>query len=181
MKRETRRARRLGGFDPVTVNDRACFLLVSESVSNRRRGTLALIARHRDVATTQICDSPVTVAYIEGSQLRHYSKAGFAMAKGKQEKTPTKTIPKSRAFASADAALRISAQDFCAWQGGLDLSSAAAARLLYVAPNTLASYRADGGPPSIARQCWAIVAGIQPDTGQKRAELLGRLNAALDG
>jgi hypothetical protein len=103
------------------------------------------------------------------------------MARSKQEKEPAKQISKSRAFASADTALRISAQDFCAWQERLGLSNAATARLLYVAANTLVAYRTAGAGPDVARQCWAIVAGIQPDTGQKRAELLGRLNAAIDG
>lgn len=103
------------------------------------------------------------------------------MGKEKHEKASVKQIAKSRAFASADTALRISAQDFCAWQERLGLSNAAAARLLYVAANTLVGYRTAGAGPDVARQCWAIVAGIQPDTGQKRAELLGRINAALDG
>ena len=84
------------------------------------------------------------------------------MAKGKTIKTPAKPAAKSRAFASADSALRISAADFCAWQAGLGLSGAAAARLLYVSANTLAGYRNDGAPPDIARQCRAILAGIDP-------------------
>ena len=102
------------------------------------------------------------------------------MAKGKPETTPAKPAAKSRAFASADTALRISAEEFNAWQASLGLSGAAAARLLYVSVNTLAGYKANGAPPDIARQCWAIVAGIRPDTGRDRAALLGRLNAALD-
>jgi hypothetical protein len=102
------------------------------------------------------------------------------MSKAATAKPGKSTKAKSRAFASADSSLRISGADFCAWQDSLGLSGAAAARLLYVSPNTLAAYQTDGAPPDIARQCWAIVAGIKPDTGRKRAELLGRLQAALD-
>jgi hypothetical protein len=102
------------------------------------------------------------------------------MVAGKRNKAPSKPVAKSRAFASADAALRISADEFNAWQASLGLSGAAAARLLYVSANTLAGYQANGASPDIARQCWAIVAGIRPDTGPERAALLGRLNAAID-
>ena len=102
------------------------------------------------------------------------------MSKAKPVKEATKHLRRPRAFASADSALRISAADFCAWQEGQGLTIAAAARLLYISDNTIAKYRADGAPPDIARQCWAIIAGIRPDTGQKRAELLGKFNLALD-
>ncbi len=102
------------------------------------------------------------------------------MAKTKPAKRVSVRKPASRAFASADASLRISAAEFVAWQERQGLSNAAAARLLYVSANTLTAYRAAGAGPDVARQCWAIVAGIRPDTGQKRAELLGRLNSALD-
>ncbi|MCK1577816.1 hypothetical protein [Bradyrhizobium sp. 174] len=102
------------------------------------------------------------------------------MTKAKAAKEATKHIRRPRAFASADSSLRISAADFCAWQEGLGLSIAAVAALLYVAENTVAKYRAEGAPPDIARQCWAIIAGIKPDTGQKRAELLGKFSLALD-
>ncbi|MCW2195049.1 hypothetical protein AB7M45_007822 [Bradyrhizobium elkanii] len=99
----------------------------------------------------------------------------------KASKATAKRKPASRAFASADTSLRISAAEFRTWQEGAGLSNAAAARLLYVAENTLAQYRANGAGPDIARQIWAIIAGIRPDTGRQRAELLGRINAALDG
>lgn len=101
------------------------------------------------------------------------------MAKGKPVKAPAKTKPASRAFASADSSLRISAADFLEWQA--DRSNAATARLLYVAVNTVVNYRDNGAPPNVARQIWAIVAGIRPDTGKARAALLGRINTALDG
>lgn len=103
------------------------------------------------------------------------------MVKTPPTKAPDKQARKPRAFASADTALRISAAEFRTWQEGAGLSNAAAARLLYVSENTLAQYRANGAGPDIARQIWAITAGIRPDTGRQRAELLGRINAALDG
>jgi hypothetical protein len=93
-------------------------------------------------------------------------------------KPVTKVKPNSRAWSSADPAKRLTAAQFREWQGAR--SNAATARLLYVSENTLAQYREEGAPPGIARQCWAIDAGIEPDTGPERARLLGRINAALD-
>jgi hypothetical protein len=85
------------------------------------------------------------------------------MVKGKADKAQIKQVPKSRAFASGDAALRISAADFIAWQDRLDLSNAAAARVLYVSVNTVATFRKTGAGPEIARQCRAIYLGVAPD------------------
>ena len=101
------------------------------------------------------------------------------MVKGKADKAQIKHVPKSRAFASGDASLRISAADFIAWQDRLNLSNAAAARVLYVSVNTVATFRKVGAGPNIARQCWAIVSGIEPDQGQWHSELLAELNATL--
>ncbi len=98
---------------------------------------------------------------------------------GKRDKVPTRPAAKSRAFASADSSLRISAAEFIAWQEELGLSNAAAARLLYVSANTLAGYRAAGAGPDIARQCRAIVAGIDPADTMAHCALLGRVNAVL--
>lgn len=101
------------------------------------------------------------------------------MAKGKAAKVPAKPPAKSRAFASADTSLRISAAEFVAWQEGLGLSSADAARLLYVSANTLTAYRAAGAGPDVARQCRAIVAGIDPGDSWDHCRMLGRVNEAI--
>lgn len=94
---------------------------------------------------------------------------------------PSNSAPKSRAFAAGDASLRISAEQFRDWQKAQGLSGVDAARLLYVSTGKIAEFRASGAPAAIARACWAIMAGIRPETGPQRAALLGRLNSALDG
>jgi hypothetical protein len=101
------------------------------------------------------------------------------MAKAKAVKAPVKTQKKSRAFASADTSLRITAAEFVAWQEGMGLSNADAARLLYVSANTLTTYRAAGAGPDVARQCRAIVAGIEPGDSWDHCRVLGRINEAI--
>lgn len=101
------------------------------------------------------------------------------MRKPKHEKAPTKPAAKSRAFASADTALRINAAEFIAWQEGLGLSNAAAARLLYVSANTLAAYRAEGAGADIARQCRAIRLGIRPDDSWQFIERAAKMLETL--
>src|SRR5262249_48691426 len=85
------------------------------------------------------------------------------MAKGKSVKVTTKATPQRRAYASADTTLRISAEDFKAWQERLDLSNADAARLLFVGPNTITAARAAGAGPDIALKCRAVSLGITAD------------------
>ena len=85
------------------------------------------------------------------------------MAKGKTSSTPAKRAPKRRAYASSDTALRISADEFKAWQAGLDLSNADAARLLFVGPNTITAARTVGAGPDLALKCRAVSLGITAD------------------
>lgn len=103
------------------------------------------------------------------------------MAKATRKTVALKTAPKSRAYSSADSALRISAAEFVAWQEALGLSNEAAARALYRSPNTVATFREAGAPPDIAILCRAIRLGVAADDGwqfiEKAAETLKTLRA----
>jgi hypothetical protein len=101
------------------------------------------------------------------------------MRNAKPKTAIAKQTTRNRANASADTSLRISAAEFVAWQTDLGLSSAAAARLLYVSENTLAGYRVSGADPGIARQCRAILAGIDPADTFEHCKKLGQINAIL--
>jgi len=91
----------------------------------------------------------------------------------------SRPIPKSRAFASADTSLRISADEFTTWQQRLDLSNADAAAALYVSPNTVTAARRDGAGAEMALKCRAIAAGIGAGDAWGHVWRLGRINAAL--
>lgn len=85
------------------------------------------------------------------------------MGKAKPNSAPAKPLAKSRAYASENTSLRISAEEFKAWQAGLELSNADAARLLFVSPNTITAARADGAGPDLALKCRAVSVGIAAD------------------
>jgi hypothetical protein len=101
------------------------------------------------------------------------------MSKGRAEKVAVTRIAKSRAFASAGSSLRISAQEFIAWQEELGLSNAQAAAALYIGPNTVTALRADGGGAEIGLKCRAVAAGISAADPWPDVWRLGRVNEAL--
>jgi hypothetical protein len=95
------------------------------------------------------------------------------------KKATTKTTAPSRAYASAGAALRISASEFIAWQEGLGLSNGAAAAALFVSPNTVTAARRDGASADIALKCRAVAAGISAADTWPDIWRLGRIVAAV--
>lgn len=106
---------------------------------------------------------------------RSHKLGNSTMAKSANDKT----TPRRRAFASAGAALRISAAEFVAWQEGLGLSNGEAAAALYVSPNTVTAARRDGGGADIALKCRAVAAGISAADAWPDIWRLGRIVAAV--
>ncbi|MHC2251021.1 hypothetical protein ACVILK_000713 [Bradyrhizobium embrapense] len=101
------------------------------------------------------------------------------MTAAKADKTAPRQAGKGRAYASAGAAMRISAAEFMAWQEELGLSNGAAAAALFISPNTVTAVRAEGGSAELALKCRAIAAGLSPALPMKEAFRLGRINVIL--
>ena len=97
------------------------------------------------------------------------------MVKGKTAKPTDKRAPQRRAFATADSSLRISAQDFVAWQDRQGFSNNDAARAIFASPNSIAGYRAAGAGPDVALRCMAVEIGISPADGWEFIERAGKL------
>lgn len=93
--------------------------------------------------------------------------------------TQSKTLARSRAYASAANAPRITAAEFQAWQAELDLSNGEAAAVLFISPNTVTAARQNGGTAELGLKCRAVLAGIGAADSWADVRRLGRVNQAM--
>ncbi|NEL61324.1 hypothetical protein G3V73_24020, partial [Escherichia coli] len=78
----------------------------------------------------------------------------------RNSKPARKRAAKAGVAALDATSLRISADEFKAWQALLNVNNGEASRLLDLAPNTITTIREAGGSTYVALLCRAVLAGI---------------------
>lgn len=77
------------------------------------------------------------------------------------------------------APLRISAKEFSHWQDVLGLSNADIGRRIGASPNSIRTYRAEGGGHAVAFALRALVSGVDAADSFDHCAKIGAINKAL--